>query len=87
MRAGDLRSVFVATNEAEAQQTEAFLDSFGIQSVRRHRTAPVRLFGITLRGREAVEILVAEADEAEARELLAQADAGAFRLEDDEETP
>lgn len=80
----DLRPVIMATNEAEAQQTQAFLESAGIRTVRRYRTAPARLFGITLRGREAVEILVDASNEAEARELLAQAERGAFRLEDEE---
>jgi hypothetical protein len=81
---GELQSVYVARNEAEAQQTQAFLESQGIRSVRRYRTAPARLFGLTLRGREIVEILVDEADAPEARALLAEADAGAFRLEDNE---
>ena len=78
----DLRSVFVASGEAEAQQIQAFLEASGIRCALRPGTAIKRPFGVTLRGLGRVEVLVVEADEEQARELLALAEAGQFRIEE-----
>ncbi len=40
-------------------------------------------FGLTVRGLGRVEVLVVEADEERARELLALAEGGQFRIEED----
>ena len=45
----DLRSVFVASGEAEAQQIQAFLEASGIQCALRPGTAINRPFGVTVR--------------------------------------
>jgi non-ribosomal peptide synthetase component E (peptide arylation enzyme) len=79
------RAVFTASGELEAQQVRAFLDAEGIASFTRGE-ALRNTHGLTLNGLGRVEILVAEADEARARELLAAADAGQFRLDDDADT-
>ena len=81
----DLRSVFVASGEAEAQQIQAFLEASGIQCALRPGTAINRPFGVTVRGLGRVEVLVVEADEEQARELLALAEAGELRLDEDGE--
>ena len=79
----DLRSVFVASGEAEAQQIQAFLKASRIQCALRPGTAVNRPFGVTVRGLGRVEVLVVEADEERARELLALAEAGQLRIEED----
>ena len=81
----ELRSVFVASGEAEAQQIQAFLVASGIQCALRRGTAIKRPFGLTVRGLGRVEVLVVEADEERARELLALAEAGELRLDEDGE--
>ncbi len=81
----ELRSVFVASGEAEAQQIQAFLEASGIQCALRPGTAIKRPFGLTVRGLGRVEVLVVEADEERARELLALAEAGKLRLDEDGE--
>ena len=81
----ELRSVFVASGEAEAQQIQAFLEASGIRCALRPGTAIKRPFGVTLRGLGRVEVLVVEADEERARELLALAEAGELRLDEDGE--
>ena len=78
----ELRSVFVASGEAEAQQVQAFLEASGIQCLLRPGTAINRPFGVTVRGLGRVEVLVVEADEERARELLALAEAGQLRIEE-----
>lgn len=80
-----LRSVFVASGEVQAQQVRAFLEAAGIATAERGE-ALRNTHGLTVDGLGAVEILVAEADADQARELLASAEAGAFRLSDDAET-
>ncbi len=75
----ELRSVFVASGELHAQQVRAFLEAAGIESVERGE-ALRKTHGLTLDGIGAVEILVAAANEDEARALLASAEAGTFRL-------
>ena len=79
----ELRSVFVASGEAEAQQIQAFLEASGIQCALRRGTAIKRPFGLTLPGLGTVEVLVVEADEERALELLALAEAGQLRIEED----
>ncbi len=58
----ELRSVFVASGEAEAQQIQAFLEASGIQCALRPGTAINRPFGVTVRGLGRVEVLVVEAE-------------------------
>lgn len=77
-----LRCVFVANGEFQAQQICAFLEAAGIPtSVRGESLRSTH--GLTLGEIGAVEISVAEADVNRARGLLASADAGQFRLPDD----
>jgi len=75
----NLRSVFIASGEIHAQQVRAVLDAAGIQSSERGE-ALRHTHGLTVDGLGAVEIMVAERDAERARELLASAEAGAFRL-------
>lgn len=77
------RCVFVANGEIQAQQVQAFLHAAGIPSVVRGESLR-KTHGLTLDGLGTVEILVDESDEAPARELLASAEAGDFRLKDNE---
>ena len=79
-----LQRVFVASGEVEAQQVRAFLEAAGITTAERGE-ALRKTHGLTVDGLGAVDILVAEADVAQAREMLASAEAGAFRLGDDAE--
>ena len=78
------RSVFTANGEIEAQQVRAFLDAAGISNEVRGESLR-KTHGLTLNGLGMVEILVSDADEARARALLASAEDGAFRLDDDAE--
>jgi len=80
-----LQRVFVASGEVEAQQIRAFLEAAGIATAERGE-ALRKTHGLTVDGLGAVDILVSEADAAQAREMLASAEAGAFRLADDSET-
>ena len=80
-----IRSVFVASGEVEAQQIRAFLEAAGIATAERGE-ALRKTHGLTVDGLGAVDILVSEADFTQAREMLASAEAGAFRLGDDAET-
>ena len=77
------RTVFVAAGEMQAQQVRAFLEAAGIPTAVRGE-ALRKTHGLTLDGLGAVEISVAAADEEKARTLLESADAGAFRLPDDD---
>ena len=79
-----LQRVFVASGEVEAQQIRAFLEAAGIATAERGE-ALRKTHGLTVDGLGAVDILVSETDAAQARELLASAEAGAFRLGDDAE--
>lgn len=78
----DSRRVCMASGEMQAQQIRAFLEAAGIASEFRGE-ALRNTHGLTLDGLGMVEILVSEPDEARARELLASAEAGALRLDDD----
>jgi len=75
----ELRSVFVASGEIHAQQVRAFLESAGIHTSERGEALP-QTHGLTVDGLGAVEIMVAESDADRARNLLASAEAGAFRI-------
>jgi hypothetical protein len=81
----ELRCAFVASGEAHAQQVRAFLEAAGIQTAERGESLR-HTHGLTLDGIGAVQILVAEADLEKARTLLADAEAGAFRLGDGDQT-
>lgn len=77
-----LRCVFVANGEANAQQVRAFLAADGIETVERGESLR-NTHGFTLDGLGRVEIYVAEDQAARAVELLRAADQGSFRLTDD----
>ena len=79
-----LRCVFVANGEIQAQQVRTFLEAAGISAFGRGESLR-KTHGLTLDGLGAVEILVSEADEGRARSLLDAAEAGAFRLAAGEE--
>ena len=74
--------VFVASGEIEAQQVRAFLSASGIATAIQGETLR-NTHGLTIDGLGAVAILVAEADVERARALLASADVGEFRLDDE----
>lgn len=76
------RCVFVANGRVEAQQVQSFLAAEGISSTFRGESLS-STHGLTLDGLGRVEVIVDAADEDRARELLASADAGDLRLEDD----
>ena len=78
----DQSSVFIASGEIHAQQVRAFLEAAGISSALQGESLR-NTHGLTLDGLGMVRIVVAAADEERARALLASAEAGAFRLEDD----
>lgn len=73
--------VFTANGDIEAQQVRAFLESVGIASQLRGESLR-NTHGLTLDGLGTVEILVPAADAGRARELLASAERGSFRLDD-----
>ena len=79
----ELRRVFVANGELHPQQVRAFLEAAGIHTSERGE-ALRNTHGLTVDGLGAVEIMVDESDEQRARSLLASAEAGAFRLPDQE---
>jgi hypothetical protein len=76
------RCVFVANGQIEAQQVRAFLEASGVPTVLRGESLS-KTHGLTVTGLGRVEILVAEPDEARARDLLSSAEAGELRLADD----
>lgn len=78
------RRIFTANGEIQAQQVRTFLDAAGIASELRGESLR-NTHGLTLDGLGTVEILVSEGDEARARALLASAEDGEFRLDDDAE--
>jgi hypothetical protein len=75
------RCVFVASGEIEAQQVQAFLEAAGIPSAFSGESLR-KTHGLTLDGLGMVNILVSEVDEARARELLASAETGTFRIDE-----
>lgn len=80
----DETRVFIASGELQAQQIQGFLAAAGIASHLRGESLR-KTHGLTVDGLGMVEILVSIADEQRARELLAAADTGTFRLDDDAE--
>ena len=76
------RSVFVANGEIHAQQVRGFLEAAGISSTLRGESLR-NTHGLTLDGLGMVEIVVVDVDEDRARALLASAESGEFRLDDD----
>jgi hypothetical protein len=76
-----IRCVFVANGEIQAQQVCAFLSAWGIGSTVRGETLR-KTHGFTLDGLGAVEIFVSTSDEDRAKTLLTSAEAGEFRLDD-----
>jgi len=80
------RRVFTANGEIQAQQVRAFLEAAGISSELRGE-ALWNTHGLTLDGLGMVEIVVSDEDEERARELLASAERGEFRIADEGENP
>jgi hypothetical protein len=78
----ELECVFVANGDTHAAQVRAFLNASGIRTTVRGESLRLT-HGITIDGLGAVEILVAKRDAENARALLASAEAGEFRLDDD----
>ena len=76
-------SVFTASGEMQAQQIQGFLAAAGIASELRGESLR-KTHGLTIDGLGMVQVVVSSADEEQARALLASAEHGAFRLEDDE---
>jgi acylphosphatase len=80
----DRRCVFRASGELQGQQIRAFLEADGISSELRGESLR-NTHGLTLDGLGMVEILVSGTDEDRARALLAAAEGGQFRLDDNAE--
>lgn len=80
------RCVFIADGEIQAQQISAFLKASGISSVLRGESLR-KTHGFTIDGLGAVAIFVPKNDEERARILLASAEAGELRIEDEGENP
>jgi hypothetical protein len=78
--------VFTANGDIEAQQVRAFLEAAGIASQLRGESLR-NTHGLTLHGLGTVEILVPEEDAERASALLASAERGAFRLDDEADPP
>jgi hypothetical protein len=74
--------VFRASGEIHAQQIQGFLAAAGISSELRGESLR-KTHGLTIDGLGMVEVVVSSADEEQARALLASAEHGAFRLDDD----
>ena len=78
----DKTSVFTANGEIHAQQIQGFLEAAGISSELKGESLR-KTHGLTIDGLGMVEVVVSSEDEAQARALLASAELGAFRLDDD----
>lgn len=77
------RCVFTANGEIQAHQVRAFLEAAGISSELRGESLR-KTHGLTLDGLGMVEIVVADVEEDRARALLASAERGELRLDDDD---
>jgi hypothetical protein len=75
-----IRCVFTAEGEMQAQQVCTFLNASGISTMLRGESLR-KTHGFTVDGLGAVAIFVPVADEERARGLLASAEAGDFRLD------
>ena len=78
------RCVFTANGEIQAQQVRAFLEAAGISSELRGESLR-NTHGLTLDGLGTVRDTRVDVDDARARALLASAEEGEFRLDDDVE--
>jgi len=76
--------VFTAQGEFEEQQVRSFLGAQGIETWVRGE-ALRKTHGLTLDGLGQVEVFVAAADEAEARRLLDEVEAGGFEIDETHE--
>ena len=76
--------VFVANGDMQAHQVCSFLQAAGIPTAVRGE-ALRHTHGLTMNGLGAVQIHVAEADVEQARQLLASAESGQFRVSDGDE--
>jgi hypothetical protein len=76
--------VFVANGQILAEQIRSFLQASGVGAILRGESLS-KTHGLTLNGLGRVDVLVAESDADRARELLASAESGAFRIADDTE--
>ncbi len=74
--------VFRASGEIQAQQIQGFLAAAGIPSELRGESLR-KTHGLTVDGLGMVEVVVSGNDEEQARALLASAEHGTFRLDDD----
>ena len=71
-----------ASGEIQAQQIQGFLEAAGIASELKGESLR-KTHGLTIDGLGMVEVVVSSEDEERARALLASAEQGSFRLEDD----
>jgi len=79
------RAVFSANGQVEAQQVQQFLQAAGIASILRGESLS-KTHGLNITELGKVDVLVADADEERAVELLAAVERGDLALtEDDEE--
>ena len=78
----EMTCVFIASGEMQAQQVQGFLQAAGIASELKGESLR-KTHGLTIDGLGMVEIVVSSEDEAQARTLLASAEQGTFRLDDD----
>ena len=78
----DMTRVFTASGEIQAQQIQSFLAAAGISSELKGESLR-KTHGLTIDGLGMVEIVVSSEDEEAARALLASAEQGAFRLDED----
>ena len=74
--------VFTASGEMQAQQIQGFLAGSGISSQLRGESLR-KTHGLSIDGLGKVEVVVSKDDEEQARALLASAEDGAFRLDED----
>jgi len=80
----ELRPVFTANGQIDAQQVKAFLEASGVRCMLRGESlSKTHAFCVDGLGR--VDVLVSADDEGRASELLASADRGVLRLPDDAE--
>jgi hypothetical protein len=77
--------VFTASGEIHAQQIQGFLTAAGISSQLRGESLR-KTHGLTVDGLGMVHIVVSGEDEEQARALLASAEQGTFRLDDNDQT-
>lgn len=74
--------IFMASGEIEAQQIRGFLTAAGIPCELRGESLR-KTHGLTIDGLGMVQIVVSEEDEEHARALLASAERGVFRIDED----